>query len=447
MTTPPPDRPTLSAFGLLWLGQLVTLLGSGLTAFSLGVWTYQRTGSVTEFGLITLCAVAPVVVLAPLAGVLVDRWDRRWVMIVSDSVAALCTLGLLLLYTSGRLEVWHVYLLVCVSAVTSAFQESAFSAATTLLVEERHLGRASGMVQLAQAAGRTLAPPVAGALFVSYGLETAMVLDLVSFLFALGTEIAVRIPAPPRSEEGERARALGWRANLTFGWRYILARPLLLSLLGFFSVVNFTLGLAEVLVTPLVLRMEAPDRLGWVLGFCGLGMIGGSAVMSVWGGPRQRLIGIIGSGVLYGVCLMLAGLHPSLLLVTVAGFGMMFFNPPMAACSQALWQSTVPADLQGRVFAVRMAVCWASMPLAYVLGGPLADGLFEPLMMPGGALASSMGAVLGVGPGRGIALLLLVLGLMPMGASLALLLSRPDLRPDMAAPPSAAPPDPAIHPF
>jgi len=435
----------MSTFGLLWLGQFVTILGSGLTAFSLGVWTYEKTGSVTEFGLVTLCAVAPLVLLAPLAGVLVDRWDRRRVMIASDTLAALSTLSLVLLHGNGQLQLWHVYLGVCVTSVASAFQESAFAAVTTLLVEERDLGRASGMVQLAQAAGRTLAPPLAGALFVKWGLQAAMLLDLASFLFALGTEFVVRIPAPPPSEEGERTRQQGWLSNLTFGWRYILARPALLALLGFFFVINFTLGLAEVLVTPLVLRMEAPDRLGWVLGFCGLGMIAGSGVMSLWRGPPKRLHGIAGAGVLYGVCLMLAGLQPSLLLITVAGFGMMFFNPPMAACSQAVWQSTVPPDLQGRVFAVRMAVCWASMPVAYVLGGPLADGFFEPLMMPDGALASSAGAVLGVGPGRGIALLLLVLGLMPILCAVALWLSRSARTLDAA--PRPAPPVPVASPL
>jgi len=124
----------MSTFGLLWLGQFVTILGSGLTAFSLGVWTYEKTGSVTEFGLVTLCAVAPLVLLAPLAGVLVDRWDRRRVMIASDTLAALSTLSLVLLHGNGQLQLWHVYLGVCVTSVASAFQESAFSAATTLLV-------------------------------------------------------------------------------------------------------------------------------------------------------------------------------------------------------------------------------------------------------------------------------------------------------------------------
>jgi MFS family permease len=437
----------MSTFGVLWVGQLITILGSGLTSFSLGVWTYEKTGSVTEFGLITLCAVAPLIVLAPLAGVLVDRWDRRRVMIASDSVAALSTLTLLFLHTSGQLELWHVYIGVCVSSIASAFQESAFNAAITLLVDERHLNRASGMMQLAQAAGRTLAPPLAGALFVTWGLRAAMVLDLATFLFAIGTELAVRIPAPPPSEEGDRARQLGWRSNLSFGWRYIVARPALLSLLGFFFVVNFTLGLAEVLVTPLVLRMEAPDRLGWVLGFCGLGMIAGSGVMSVWGGPRKRVHAIAGAGVLYGVCLMLAGLQPSLLLVTAAGFGMMFFNPPMGACSQSVWQSTVPAALQGRVFAVRMAVCWSSMPVAYMLGGPLADRVFEPLLLANGPLASSVGVLLGVGPGRGIALLLIVLGLMAMLASAALLMSRPARELGAATRPEPTPPEPAVSPL
>ncbi|QRO01826.1 MFS transporter [Archangium violaceum] len=423
--TPAPVSPSLANFGLLWLGQLVSLLGSGLTSFSLGVWTYERTGSVTEFALITLCSVAPVVVLSPVAGVLVDRWDRRWVMFGSDTAAALSTLTMLLLYSTGRLEVWHVYLGVSVSAAASIFQESAFTAATTMLLPPQHLGRASGLVQLAQAAGRTLSPPLAGMLFVHWGLKGAMLLDLASFVFAISAELLARIPAPTRSAEGERIRDQGLVANLTFGWHYITSRPGLMALLGFFSIVNLTMGLAEVLVTPLVLRMDTPQKLGWVLGCCTLGMVIGSLVMSAWGGPRRRVLGVLGAGVLYGLCVMLTGLRPSLLLITLAGFGLMFFNPPMGACSQALWQTKVPADVQGRVFAVRTALAWASTPIAYLVGGPLADRVFEPMLMPGGALASSVGRVLGVGPGRGIGFFMMLMGLLAILAAIGAYLYRP----------------------
>jgi DHA3 family macrolide efflux protein-like MFS transporter len=142
----------MRAFMIVWLGQLISLVGSGLSSFALGLWVYQRSGSVTQFALIALCAVLPRIVLAPLAGALVDRWDRRMVMILSDAGASLSTLILALLLLAGQLAVWQVYLAVALSAGCAAFQEPAYAAALTQLVPRDGFGRANGMVQLAQAA-------------------------------------------------------------------------------------------------------------------------------------------------------------------------------------------------------------------------------------------------------------------------------------------------------
>jgi MFS transporter, DHA3 family, macrolide efflux protein len=425
MTSLETSRRGLAAFGVLWLGQLVSILGSGLTSFALGIWVYEQSGSVTLFATMTLCAVAPIVLLAPVAGVVVDRWDRKRVMLLSDSLSALCTLTMLVLYAHDSLRLWHVYLGVCLTAVAESFQEPAFVAASTLLIPERHLGRASGLVQLAQAAGRTLAPPLAGLLLMRGGLAWVMGLDLAAFGCAVVATLVVRVPRPPRSAEGAAQEAAGLASNLTFGLRYIARRPGLVCLLAFFSIVNLTLGLAEILVTPLVLKAFTPEVLGQVLACSGLGLLAGSALMTVWGGPRRRLTGIVGAGILYGVSLMLAGLQPSVLLIATGAFLLMFFNAPIATCSQALWQALVPADLQGRVFAARMALAWFSTPVAYVIGGPLADHLFEPSMLPGGALAPVFGGLLGTGPGRGIALMLVGMGLLALVAAVVLPLYRP----------------------
>ncbi|MBE4749006.1 MFS transporter [Corallococcus sp. ZKHCc1 1396] len=425
MTSTQTSRPGLMTFGVLWLGQLVSILGSGLTSFALGIWVYEQTGSVTQFATMTLCAVAPIVLLAPVAGVVVDRWDRKWVMLASDTLAALSTLSLLVLYTGGNLRLWQVYLGVCLTAVAESFQEPAFMAASTVLVPERHLGRASGMVQLAQAAGRTLAPPLAGLLLMHHGLATVMTLDLMAFAIAVVTTLLVRVPRPTRSAQGEQQARESLGSNLTFGMRYIFQQPGLLGLLAFFSIVNLTLGLAEILVTPLVLKAFTPTLLGQVLACSGVGMLVGSALMTVWGGPKRRLTGIVGAGLLYGVSLALSGLQPSLPLIAAAAFLLMFFNAPIASCSQALWQSLVPADLQGRVFSARMALAWFSTPVAYLVGGPLADHVFEPAMLAGGALEPVFGGLLGSGPGRGIALMLVMMGLLAVLAAIALSLFRP----------------------
>lgn len=405
-------------FGLIWLGQLVSLLGSGLTAFALGIWMYQRTGSVTQFALVTLCATLPTVIVSPLAGALVDRWDRRWAMIFSDTGSGISTLILALLLLTDQLAVWHIYLGILVSAIFGAFQWPAYSAAVTMLVPQEQLGRANGLIQIAFAAGQLLAPILAGVLIGQIGVGGIMIIDSVTFLFALATLAVVRIPRPPRTAEGAAA-AGSLLSEAGYGWRYVLARPGMLGMLLFSALTNFSLGVVEVVVTPLVLSFASATVLGTVLSIGGSGMLIGSVVMSVWGGPRRRMYGLFGFTLLQGLALFVGGLRPAAPLVAAAAFVFLFSAPIIIGCSQAIWQSKVPPDLQGRVFAVRSMVSWSSLPLAYLSAGPLADGIFEPLMARDSALASRLGPLIGSGPGRGIALLIMLLGIFTMLVTLA----------------------------
>jgi MFS transporter, DHA3 family, macrolide efflux protein len=197
-----------------------------------------------------------------------------------------------------------------------------------------------------------------------------------------------------------------------FGWKYITGRVGLFGLLIVFASTNFLNSLTNPLLAPLVLSMTTPDVLGYLASGVGFGMLLGTLVMSAWGGPKRRVYGILGFLMLQGVFLMLMGLRPSLPLMAVAGFGLMFCAPIVNGCSQALWQTKVPPDLQGRVFAVRRMIAWSVIPLAYVLAGPLNDHVFNPLLVEGGALAGSVGLVIGTGLGRGTGLLFILVGLL-----------------------------------
>ncbi|WP_293017299.1 MULTISPECIES: MFS transporter [unclassified Moorena] len=183
-------------FILIWLGQLVSLIGSGLTRFALGVWVYQSTQSVTLFTLITLCNTLPLIVITPLAGSLVDRWPRRWVMILSDSGNCICTLGIAILLVNNSLSIYYVYLLTAINCVLNTFQWPAYAAATTLLVPHDQLSRASGMTQVAEAIGQLFCPVLAAVLLVSIGLQGIIAIDLITFSFALLTLLLVRFPEP-----------------------------------------------------------------------------------------------------------------------------------------------------------------------------------------------------------------------------------------------------------
>ena len=401
--------PGFRTFLLIWFGQLISLTGSGLTGFALGVWVYQRTGSVTQFALISFFTVLPGIVFSPIAGALVDRWDRRWAMILSDSGAGLCTLSIALLLLANRLELWQIYIAMAISSAFSAFQWPAYSAATTLLVPKKQLGRASGMVQFGEAAAQIASPVMAGALIGAIHIQGIILIDFATFLFAVLTLLVVRVPKPETTAEGKVSQGSLLR-EATYGWKYIVARPGLLGLLLFFAITNFTSGIVGVLFTPLVLNFTTPAVLGTLLSIGGLGFLFGGLTMSIWGGPKRRVYGILGLSLLQGGVLFLAGIPPQVATLAVAVFLYFFGLPIINGCSQAIWQSKTAPDVQGRVFAMRRMIAWSSMPLAYLLAGPLADRIFKPLLMEGGLLANSIGQIIGVGPGRGIGLLYIVLG-------------------------------------
>lgn len=448
-STPPQS---LRIFLVVWFGQLISLVGSGLTSFALGVWTYQRTQSVTQFALITFFAALPGVVVSPLAGALVDRWDRRKTMMASDACSALGTLAIALLLMAGHLESWHIYLVVAVNSTCSAFQIPAYSAAVTMMVPREQLNRANGLLELAQSAVPIIAPLLAGMLVIPIKLQGIILIDFASFLFSVFTLSLVRIARPETSAEGAEAQGSLLR-EAAFGWKYVAARPGLMGLLLFFAAVNLSYALSEVLTPPLVLKIGSPAALGTVLAIGGAGLLAGSFAVTAWQGPRKRVFGVLGGGIFLGISLMATGVRASIPLIMASVFMTMLWIPLVNAWSRSIWQVKVAPDLQGRVFATRMAIAWSTSPIGYLIAGPLADRVFEPLLQPDGALASTVGRVLGTGDGRGIGLLFVALGLLPALAGSAGLL-HPRIRrveeeiPDYPVPgPAAEPPSLPLAPI
>ncbi|MGD9145602.1 MAG: MFS transporter [Anaerolineae bacterium] len=402
--------PGITTFSIVLLGQFVSLVGSGITSFALGVWTFEQTGSATHFALIGLCAVLPRVVLSPLAGAIVDRWDRRRAMILSDLGAGLTTLCLFFLLLAGQLQIWHIYLLTSINASFATLQWPAFLATTALLVPKQHLGRANGLVQLGGAVSDILAPALAGALVGSIHLQGIILIDFVTFGLAVFTLLLVRFPAPKAASDSP-STAGSLRRDLTFGWKYISTRPGLLGLLVFFAIVNFLWGMVGALITPMILGWTSSDVLGMIIAIAGAGMLAGSLLMSIWGGPKRRINGVLHFELLGGACFILMGLSPSFWPVAAGAFGAHVTIAIVYGSNQAIWQTKVAPDVQGRVFATQQMVARAAAPLAYLLAGPLADRVFDPLLAPGGPLAGAIGQVLGVGPGRGIGLIFVLMGL------------------------------------
>jgi len=352
----------------------------------------------------------PTLLITPIAGALVDRWDRRWAMILSDTGAGLSTLAIWLLFTSGHLEVWHIYVSTAVSAGFSAFQWPAYSAATTLLVPKKHLGRSSGMVQIGDAISQLISPVAAGALFVTTGLNGIILIDFITFAFAVSSLLVVRVPKPEITADG-RAGQGSLLTEASFGWKYITARPGLLGLLLYFATTNFAGGFVGPLLVPMMLELAEPDKIGMTFSLMGIGMLVGTLVMSAWGGPKRRVLGIFIPGFLMAFFWGIVGLRPSLVWIGVGGFLFMVVMPILNGSSQAIWQTKTAPDVQGRVFAVRRMIAQFSQPISIILAGPLVDKVFQPLMNVDGALAGNVGQIIGTGPGRGTGLIFIVLGI------------------------------------
>lgn len=410
-------------FIIVWVGQLIALLGASITGFALDVWVYERTGSVTQFALITLSYTLPLILLAPIAGPLVDRWDRRWTMIISDVCASLGTMAIGALFLIGRLEVWHIYLANTFSAVFGAFQVPAYTASTTLLVPKQHLSRANGLMSLMFGISRIVAPPLGGVLLGIVHLQGIVLFNLITVFVAVVSLMLVRFPEvnTPAVATDESS----FLKSATYGLTYLTTRPGLLGVVLFSASSLFLTGGVQVITTPLVLTFAPVTVLGTILSLFGIAVLAGALMMGIWGGLQRNMNAIYGCMLLGGVSILVAGLRPSLVVFTVGIFLFSLTQPIISSSTQAVLQNKVEPGVQGRVFSIKGAIEAAGLPLGYITIGPLAEKVFEPLMATDGFLAGSIGPIIGVGPGRGMGLLLIIIGIFTiLGTCIAYLYPR-----------------------
>jgi MFS family permease len=403
----------MGSFLVIWGGQLVSLIGSGLTSFALGVWLYQNTGSSTLFSLFYLFVSLPFTLVSPVAGVFVDRWDRRRVMIFSDCGAALCTVAIAFLVLNEQLPIGLIYLATGLTSIFSAFQLSAYMAATTQLVPKQTLERANSLIQVADAASRLIAPILAGYLLEIIQLPGIILLDFVTFFLSILTLSLVAIPRLQTLPEADSQKS-SFRQEALDGWTYITSRPGLRGLLLYMMCNNFIFGIVFILLTPLVLSFASAATLGTITSVSGVGMLLGGVLFSLKGGSQRQIYVLFTFVVLGGLAISLCGLRASVPLIGVGTFLGFFGIPIINSASQVILQKKSPLHLQGRIFSFYQTVVTIALPIAALVAGPLADRIFEPLLMPGGLLVNRIGPIVGVGRGRGIGLLLIVMGLSMM---------------------------------
>lgn len=405
------ERLPMRKFTVLCVGYLVSITGSGLSGFALGVWIYLRTGSATMFAVSMVLTLLPGMLVSPLAGALVDRWSRRMILLVSDAAGIGTTAVLAVLYALGLLAPWHVFITITIRSVLRALQVPALNSSVILLAPEKHVGRANGMVLLATAVSQTAAPVLGGALMLAIKLTGVLLIDCATFVVNVVVLALISIPRPAASEAGLTGKGtLG--GEMAQGWHYLSRRPGLVGLIVFYSALNVSVGFVDVLFTPLVLGFASVAALGTVLSIGGVGLILGGGAMTVWGGPRRRIHGLAGFAFPLGLSLCLGALRPNVTLVAVAAFGFMFCSMIIDGTSRSVLQFEVEPDMQGRTFAMFNMATNFVLLVSYLVAGPVAQHVFNPLLRRGGPLAGTVGSILGVGPARGAALLILLLGLL-----------------------------------
>lgn len=410
---------SMKTFIIVWIGQVVSLLGSSMTGFALGVWVFQQTGSAASFALTLLFNMLPKALIAPFAGVLADRYDRRKIMIAADLSAGVATMFVFALFVTGDLSIWHIYLLTALNASASALQGPAFSAAITQLVPKSQFDRANGLQQLGDGVGQIIAPILAGVLIGVFGLASVLLVDMVTFMFAVGLLLFVRFPDFRKTEAKRIEDQETWQAQIWRAVDYLRVRPGLLGLMLVFTLVNFFVGMAEAVLTPMALHFTTPENLGLIMTVGGVGMLVGSLPVTVFGAGKRKVYAVFGAYAFLGLAVFLAGLQPSVLLVSVAVFLAFLSLPTVMSASQAILQAKVAQSIQGRVFGLRIFLNTLSFAIAYLIGGFLADVLFEPLMAENGLLAASVGRFIGVGPGRGMGLMFVLMGILSMISALS----------------------------
>jgi MFS family permease len=384
-------------FLIVWFGQVISLVGSSLTWFGISIWVFLETGSVTQLAVILLASQLPRILLSPIAGTFVDRWDRRWAMILSDAGAGAGTLVMVALYLTGNLSIPALAAIGAVSGAFQAFQYPAYQAATTLLVPKERYSRASGMVQLAEAIGNLVAPVLGGIMIAVGGLGLLVAIDVVTFLFAVVTLLVVRFPRPPVSEAGAQSAGTVWQETL-FGFTYVFERKGLFGLLLYFAAINLAFGAIMPLITAYLLSFTDPATMGTLFSLGATGMLVGSVIASTWRGVEHKVAGTV-------------GMVTSLPLVVLAIFAAMFTLPMANSFSQAIWMAKVDPDVQGRVFATRSAIAGAAVPISLVLVGPIADRVLVPLMTGTSSLGLWLQGIFGSGETVAYGLFFVAVGL------------------------------------
>jgi MFS family permease len=413
----------MTGFTLVWIGQLVSVLATNMSGFALTIWAFEKTSSATVLGLIQLAFILPFLLISPIAGAMVDRYNRKLMMMVSDLGAVIATAIILILNALGQLEIWHMCAASVIFGLSNAFQWPAYLAAISTMVSKEQYGRANGMLSLVDSGPQVFSPLLAGALLPLIGLTGILIIDVLTFFLAIGALLIVHVPQPAFTEEGQAGKG-NLLKEAGYGFKYIFARRSLLSLLLVILGLNLVGGFSQSLLAPMILLRtnNSSASLGAIQSAFAIGGVVGGLIVSAWGGFKKRIRGMVIGWSLYAFFgLILFGLARSMVMWLPIAFLAAINFPLTQSASNSIWQAKVAPDIQGRVFSARRLIAWLVDPIMPVLAGLTADYVMEPAMNSNSAQAHSFGWLVGASPGSGMSLQFIISGLLYLAvASVAL---------------------------
>jgi len=409
----------LRTFYTIILTQTLSMIGSRVSGLALGIWLFAETGNATPLALVAFFGLIPQIIVQGFAGVLADRWDRRYVMAISDAGQAVATVILLVLFLSGQFAIWHLYIVIFIQAVFGVFQAPAFAASVTMLIPDEQRDRANAIMQMTGPAAGIIAPVIAGLIFAAIGVVGVITIDLITFAVAVLVILLVRIPRPRKTEEAAQLSG-SMLKEMTSGLVFLWERKGLFWMTMAAMGLNFVLSMSGVLMTPYLLeRTGSEAAYGFILGVFNAGALVGGIVISVWGGTRPRIYTIIGSVAAMGIAVMLFGMSQTTAILALTSFFVMFPNMFANVSLQSILQAKVAPDLQGRVFAAIGQMAMLMSPIAYLIAGPLADNVMSPLVSQ--PQWETVAPFVGSGDGAGIGLLFVLSGIATVVLALSML--------------------------
>lgn len=398
----------MKTFMVIWFGQFISMLGSALSAFGLGIWIFQKTGSAASFAMSAVCTVLPALLFAPFAGSIADRKKRKAIILLTDSIDAFLKILIVTLLIFNKLELWMVYPLVFISGTLGTFQNPAFGASIPMLVPTDKLTRANGLLQFSSAIQNLLAPVIAGFLYPLIELKGLFIIDFVSFFFALASIASIKIPQP-LIEKTKDSLVLAALKDLKYAWKYLIQKEGLMQLIVFFAFLNFIANLSMILLGPLMMSVYNSQAYGNVQAGIGLAMLLGGLCSSLIPDTKNKIKRILLILSLCSIGPIISGTTLNRIIITGGFFIFMFPVPYVNTLLMSIFQIKIERNVLGRVGALMTAILAAITPIAYLCAGPLADYVFEPLMNE---------------KGRGIGLIFIISGILLIISCLLMRLNR-----------------------